>query len=404
LNIRIRPRGLVRAVLVLGLALGAPATAQAAEQFAGLTNDDQLVLFRSDSPGALQNAVPISGLQFNEELLGLDVWPTDGRIYALGSSNRIYVLDPTTGHATPVSNVPFAPPLNGTTFAFNIDPTTGQARVISNTGQDLRINVSNGQVAGVDAPFTYQAGDPGAGTTPELAALAYTRPPTGGGSAAMYAIETNRDVLTTAATNAATVRTLGPLNVSVGVPAALDIASDGAAYAALRPGGIRFPILYKLDLTTGAASPVLGDEALSTIAHRISSRTRRDTPVIAMTALGEVPSDLTLPRALLAVPNTRGQKRLLSRGLGFSVACDEACTVAAEWKVGRAPVQRTPEKAVQATAGQVRLRLRIRHDGRVQLRQGKAHRVRLRVTVTDAAGNETTVRRRITVLAPPSAG
>src|SRR4029079_6913681 len=124
--------------LVATAAVVAPSAAQAAEQLAGLTADNQIFLFRSDSPGNLQNAVPVTGLISNEQLLGLDSLAATGRLYALGSTNRIYVVDPITGVATAVSNTPFSPPLNGTAFAFSVDPGTFQARSVSDTAQNLR--------------------------------------------------------------------------------------------------------------------------------------------------------------------------------------------------------------------------------------------------------------------------
>lgn len=172
-----RPRARHTAAAVVAVAaIAAPATAQAAEQLAGVTADNQLYLFRSDSPGNLQLAVPVTGLQSNEQLLGLDSVATTGRLYALGSTNRIYVIDPITGAATPISTTPFSPPLNGTAFAFSIDPVTLAGRSISAT-QNLRISVSTGQVAGVDGAFTYDPSDAGTGTTPVFGGIAFSVPP-----------------------------------------------------------------------------------------------------------------------------------------------------------------------------------------------------------------------------------
>ncbi|HEY8583548.1 MAG TPA: DUF4394 domain-containing protein, partial [Capillimicrobium sp.] len=251
-----RRRRALCALVATAAGLGAPASAQAAEQFAALTSDGQLMLFRSDSPGKIQNAELVTGLQSAETLLGLDVLPSNGRLYALGSSNRIYVVNPVTGAATAVSNTAFSPPLNGVTFTFGIDPTTSEARVVSNSGQDLRISVLNGQVTGVDAPFTYTPTDAGFGTTPLLAGLAYTIPPAGSaGASSFYAVDSVRDVLTTSATAAATVRTIGPLGVEVVEPAGFDITVDGTAYAALRTTADGNPQLHTVDLSTGTAVP-----------------------------------------------------------------------------------------------------------------------------------------------------
>lgn len=387
-------RRALRAVLVAGLALGAPASAQAAEQFAGLTADNQIVLFRSDSPGNLQNAAPVSGLQANEMLLGLDFVSATGRIYALGSSNRIYVVNPVTGTATAVSNTPFSPPLNGQAFTFAIDPTSFEARVVSNTGQDLRISAANGQVAGVDQAYSYVAGDPGQGTTPVLSAFAYTQPAIGGGFASLYGIDTARDALVTAATNAASVRTIGPLNADAGEPAALDVTSGGTAYAALRADGGERPALYTVDLTTGAATAVDDDAGRATIAYRTSSIATANTPVVAMTSIGAAPDDESEPRVTLAVSSTQLASRLLAGGLQMVVACNEACSSTAALTVGRER-QQPVTGAVLATAGSTQLRVRLNAAARALLRKNNATGMRLRVTTTDAAGNRVTATRSI---------
>ncbi|HWV85987.1 MAG TPA: hypothetical protein VNZ62_11135, partial [Capillimicrobium sp.] len=75
-----RPLAILRTLaLAAGLGLCAPAAASAAEQLAGLTEDNQILLFRSDSPGNLQGAVTVSGLQPGETLVGIDWWESAGR-------------------------------------------------------------------------------------------------------------------------------------------------------------------------------------------------------------------------------------------------------------------------------------------------------------------------------------
>jgi hypothetical protein len=387
-------RRMLRAALVAGLGLCVPASAQAAEQFAALTSDNQIVLFRSDSPGNLQGAAPVSGLQMNEILLGLDLLPATGRLYALGSSNRIYAVNPVTGVATAVSNTPFSPPLNGQSFAFAIDPVSFEARVVSNSGQNLRVSVANGQVAGVDQPYAYVAGDPGQGATPALSALAYTQPQVGGGFASLYGVDTSRDVLVSSATNAATVRTLGTLNVDAGEPATLDVTSGGTAYAALRVAGAARPSLYTVDLSTGAAAPVSDDPARATIAYRTSSTATANTPVTAMTSIGPAADDETSPRVSIAVSSTQLASRLLRGGLQFTLACNEACSTTATLTVGR-EAQEPVNGAVLATAGNARVTIRLDAAARALLRRDNATAMRLRVVTTDAAGNRVATTRQI---------
>jgi len=387
-----RPRARHAAVaLVVAAAAAAPSAAQAAEQFAGLTADNQIFLFRSDSPGNLQNAVPVTGLQSNEQLLGIDSLPATGRLYALGSSNRVYVVDPITGVATPLSNTPFSPPLNGTAFAFSIDPVMLQARSVSST-QNLRISVVTGQVAGVDASYDYDPGDPGAGSVPAFGGIAYSQPPSGGGAlATLYGIDTGGDALVTAPTFAALVRTIGPLGLAADGQTPLDIAASGTAYAALHTGNAT-PSLYTVDLSTGAATPASGNAARSTIAFRSSSTSRAVRPIVAMAALGAVPDDAVDPRVVLDAQRSVRASTLRSKGYRFTVACSEACNVSGQLTVGRV---RTPavDGQVLATAGSVRLTAKLSSSAKKLLREDATQGFGLKVTVTDSAGNRVTASR-----------
>lgn len=388
-----RPRARHTAAAVVAVAaITAPATAQAAEQLAGVTADNQLYLFRSDSPSNLQLAVPVTGLQSNEQLLGLDSVATTGRLYALGSTNRIYVIDPITGAATPISTTPFSPPLNGTAFAFSIDPVTLAGRSISAT-QNLRISVSTGQVAGVDGAFTYDPSDAAAGTTPVFGGIAFSvPPPASGAAAALYGIDTDRDTLITAPTPAALVRTIGPLGLDAAGQTPMDLTASGVAYAALHTGNAA-PSLYTLDLSTGAAKPSAGTAARSTIATHASSTSRAVEPILMMAALGAAPDDRSDPRVLLDAPNSIKAANLRSRGYRFSVSCSEACTVSGRLTVGRARLSPVTGE-VPSTAGYVRLRARLDANAKKLLRGDPTQSLALRVTVTDAAGNQVAVSRR----------
>lgn len=69
-----------------------------------------LVTFGSQNPDEARR-VSISGLQAGETLAGIDFRPVDGRLYAVGSSSRIYTVDTLTAAATAVGTTPFTPAL-----------------------------------------------------------------------------------------------------------------------------------------------------------------------------------------------------------------------------------------------------------------------------------------------------
>lgn len=384
------PRRLALAAAIV-VSLGAPATASAAEQLAGLTADNQLLLFRSDSPANLQGAVTVSGLATGETLLGIGYQDALGRIYALGSTNRLYVVSPITGAALPVATTPFAPPLNGDAFAFAVDNSTNLARSYSSTGQNLTVSIVTGQTANVGASYSYDPSDPGTGTTPTLGALAYSAPPVGSaGVAGLYGIDTARDAFVTAPTQAATIRTVGDLGVTAEGPAGLALTRSGTAFAALRTAADGNPELYNVDLSTGKASAVSSNADRATIASRSSSSASGDTPIISMTALGEVPDDETRPRVVVAASTAPQATTLRSSGLPFTTSCNEACFVSGVLTIAKKK-QTAVTGSVLATAGWVKLTAKLNSATKTLLREDPTQGFSLKVTVTDAAGNKTNV-------------
>ena len=77
-----------------------------AQTIYGLTTDSKLVSFSASTPGTLITNVSITGTKVGQTLTGLDVRPATGELFALGydattDSVTVYVLNPTTGVATP---------------------------------------------------------------------------------------------------------------------------------------------------------------------------------------------------------------------------------------------------------------------------------------------------------------
>ena len=233
-----------------------------AELLAGIAANGRLVLFASDDPEDA-SVVQVRGLQVGEQLLGLDVRPATGELYALGSSARLYVINILTGQATAVSATPFTNELTGTSFGFDFNPTVDRIRIVSNTGWNIRVNPITGAVAAADTSLAYAAGDSGEGLTPRVVASAYINNDTNPATATvLYGIDVARDVLVTQnPPNAGVLNTVGALGVEATSVAGFDVAgSDGVAYAALvpagQPGNSARASLYTIDLTTGAATLV----------------------------------------------------------------------------------------------------------------------------------------------------
>jgi hypothetical protein len=161
----------ILAVSMLGVVIfnGSPAKA-AHEMIYAVDTGDNLINFWSDAPANIINSYNITGLQFGEEIRGIDYW--NGAIYGLGSSSRLYTIDPNTGASTQVGSGQFAPLLNGQTFGWDNGPAGAQVVSGLGGGQSLLVSRATG-VATAEPNLAYAAGDPFFGQQPRVDALAY---------------------------------------------------------------------------------------------------------------------------------------------------------------------------------------------------------------------------------------
>src|SRR4051794_32690548 len=65
-----------------------------------LTKDERLLTIDSTNTRAIVSNQPITGLQAGEKLVGIDVRPATGELYALSAAGRLYTIDARTGAAT----------------------------------------------------------------------------------------------------------------------------------------------------------------------------------------------------------------------------------------------------------------------------------------------------------------
>lgn len=257
MTIQQRTKLLVSTSLLLAASAFAALPATAGELLVGATSDNKLAVFSSDNPRRVR-IIKLSGLAPNERILGLDVRPANGQLYALGSTSQIYIVDLRQRVASPVGS-PFSPALRGDFFGFDFNPQADRIRIVSDADQNLRINPDTGAVAAVDTDLDYAAGDSGAGLDPGAVGAAYTNNDNNPATpTTLFDIDATRDTLVRQdPPNNGALTTVGSLGVATthSLVAGFDIAaSDGTAYALLRSAGSDRPHLYRIDLTTGAAS------------------------------------------------------------------------------------------------------------------------------------------------------
>ena len=246
-----RSSGLV--VALIGIAAAVHADPPPA--LIGSTEDGRLLIFRADNPEATRTVHP-SGL--SGRLVGIDLRPADGHLYALTTGNDLYRIDPATGTSTLVSTltVPFDGDLRSG-IAFN--PQADRLRLVSADGQNLRVNVVLGATA-VDTPLSYASSDRNAGKHPRIAGAAYTNTVRDAPTTKLFEIDAEQDVLVLQdPPNDGVLTTVGPLDADFAPLSGFTIVTDSGgvdrAYAATAGK------LYMIDLTTGHSTPVgtIGD-------------------------------------------------------------------------------------------------------------------------------------------------
>jgi hypothetical protein len=213
--------------------------------FAIGSSDNVLRTFDSLDPATDIASVPISGLGLGEFASGIDVRPATGELYAVTTANRLYVLNPVSGAATPVGSAAFAPSLAGS-VGMDFNPVVDRVRLVNDAGLSLRVNPVTG-VATQDTSL-----NPG---TPNVTAVAYSNNFNGAASTTLYDIDTGSDGLAIQnPPNTGTLTSTGSLGYDAGATTGFDIDSTGTGYAALSVGGTNG--LYRIDLATAVATPL----------------------------------------------------------------------------------------------------------------------------------------------------
>ncbi len=217
-----------------------------------VTTGNDLLRFDGAAPGTILSTVAITGLQASETVLGIDFRPATGRLYALGSANRLYTLDIATGAATPVTTTASFT-LTGTAFGFDFNPVADRIRVVSDAEQNIRLNPTTGLLSGTDSNLNPVGNVVGA---------AYDRNFAGAPLTTLFGIDSGSNMLVRQggvdgvppSPNTGVITNIGSLGVNTSSLVGFDIARDGEAYASLTVGSSSQ--LYTITLTTGAATLV----------------------------------------------------------------------------------------------------------------------------------------------------
>jgi hypothetical protein len=272
-----------------GLSLGLMA-ARADAVLMYSTSGNDIAQFDSGATGVV-SSVPVVGLQAGESLVGIDVRPANQGLYGVGSTGRLYRINPLTGAATQIGTAG-AFTLSGTSFGVDFNPVPDRLRVVSNTGQNLRLNPNDGTLAATDTSLTP------AGVT--ITGAAYTNNASGSTATTLYVIDAANGVLGTQGSlngspnspNGGVITTVGSLGLGTSLDPRIgfDITgiNNSTALATFLTGGS--DRLYSINLNNGAATLVGTIGTGTTVYSGLTAANAIPEPgslsLIALSALG----------------------------------------------------------------------------------------------------------------------
>ncbi|CAA9517200.1 MAG: hypothetical protein AVDCRST_MAG85-2687 [uncultured Solirubrobacteraceae bacterium] len=350
----------------------APAAASAAEVIYGVTDQNRLVQFASDSPGDIEGSVAITGLQApDERVVGMDVRPANDALHIVTTGNRVYSVNPVTGSTRLVVN-PITTPLNGALFGVDFNPAADALRIVSDADQNLRIRFSDFRTF-ADGALNY-----GDGVNPAVTGSAYTNNVPGATTTTLLGIDVGRDALVRQdPPNAGTLTVIGALGLDAANAIGFDIsASDGTAYAALVTQGQETVNLHRIDLATGRATPAAAAPLIDLPDGAGALR--------GIATLGGTPDDKSAPELSVAFSSTILEQNTST--LEPSVNCDETCAISVTATVQG--VRAGSETAsITGGAGNEVVKVSLSQSARSRIARSGTELIRLTITATDAAGN-----------------
>jgi hypothetical protein len=345
------PKPHLLAAAVTGLTLVAPAAAQAADAFVGVTGGNQLVHFSSDTIPGLSAATSIAGLPGGERIVALDTGASgelialgrSGTLYALGAGgNRVKVTRTAGGFGLPI------PPESSVTLS--VAPDGKSARVIA-AGRDRTVDLTTGAVS-ADAPAA-------ANVAADL-----------GTDGVLRGVDpASNSIVTLDGAGEHTVASLGATTTNG--PTAVTTAPDGTLWIttglAPRAHGPKQSRLLRFDPKTGQLRPVN-----SYLFEQLD----------ALAATGTTPEDTKAPTVSVRIPRQSLKSALKRRGYIAEITTSEPGQTVMSARVGSS--YRAFGFATAIHGGKLRV---LASSKQSRIRASAGHRVRLHIAVHDWAGN-----------------
>ena len=237
----------IKSILAASAVLLITSAAAPAAEVAALWGDNTISIVDTSQKKVVKTW-NISGI--GGKVLGIDVRPADGMLYAVGADGGIYTVDMKTGKATMKSKLETTLAA-GSWATVDFNPAADRLRLMSHDGTNLRVNVDDGKVT-KDGNHKFADADMHKGEKPNIVAGAYTNSVKGTKETALYNIDaTIGALIKQVPPNDGTLNAVGKLGIKA-ENVAFDIWSDGNGKndAWLMSGDT----LYSVDLGTGKAT------------------------------------------------------------------------------------------------------------------------------------------------------
>lgn len=166
----------------------------------GLTRINRnLISFTTDNPELIRTLTPISGVTAGQIIVGMDIRPVDGGLYALGynelsSTYQLYTIDKTTGVATSIGSSGTINLGVGEKIGFDFNPTVDRIRVVSTNDNNFRLHPTTGLIVANDVSLAYAAADVNTGDNPYVSTVAYINSYAGTTTTTLYGIDDSNAV------------------------------------------------------------------------------------------------------------------------------------------------------------------------------------------------------------------
>lgn len=168
----------------------------------GLTSNNNLISFYSNTPWYIVNAMPVVGIPAGYALVGMDMRVANRQYYALAYNAtsmvaKVFTLDVNTATLMAVGTDSITNIDLSGTVGVDFNPVADRLRVVTSKGKNYRINQLTGLLAATDGNLAYAATDVNAGKMPNVATAAYTNSFVGTTATTMFTYDDSLNILNT---------------------------------------------------------------------------------------------------------------------------------------------------------------------------------------------------------------